>query len=497
MRKYLLDVGYGNILVRDRLKTEFLDGAINFEKPDESWVDENIQRNSCKKQLKETLIDMGYSSYLINKKLGIVEDTKVNIAVEGINRNIHNTYNGLADKPLVCLRSATKISAINVDIYEITNFLTDDECEQLINIINSQGVSQSLVVDKSNLPVKSANRTSHTCYFTSSDQLITDVETRIYKTLGLETKQGERIQGQKYQVGDEFKVHSDYFNSDVMRDPSTLQRSWTFMIYLNNVEDGGYTSFPFAYFANKPSRGTALVWNNLDRNNVGNEYSHHCGLPVVSGEKYILTKWIKVTEANSLDSARLSIHNFLPIFHKIGFEKINVDLDCIKKIKAWMDENEQDFVKEVPDGLINANIDARMLWFNKAPKDLQDEFIVVMKAILCDWIGYKSELVHHTTYGIREYKRDSVLLNHYDRINTHVISAIIHLDDKSDEPWPLYIEDHNFKPHQVTMKYGDIVLYESTTCLHGRPSPFKGDSHRNMYIHFQPLRWSEHVKRLS
>ena len=107
--------------------------------------------------------------------------------------------------------------------------------------------------------------------------------------------------------------------------------------------------------------------------------------------------------------------------------------------------------------------------------------------MLTKWIESKSELSHVATYGIREYKKGSSLDNHYDKINTHVISAIIHLD--SDKPWELYIEDHNFKPHKITMEYGDIVFYESTTCLHGRPTKYEGEYYRNMYVHFKPERW--------
>jgi predicted 2-oxoglutarate/Fe(II)-dependent dioxygenase YbiX len=81
------------------------------------------------------------------------------------------------------------------------------------------------------------------------------------------------------------------------------------------------------------------------------------------------------------------------------------------------------------------------------------------------------------------------LANHYDQKDTHVISAIIHLGDASDKPWDFYIEDHHFRPHRVTMEHGDIVLYESATCLHGRPEPFEGDSYCNMHVHFKPEQW--------
>jgi hypothetical protein len=138
---------------------------------------------------------------------------------------------------------------------------------------------------------------------------------------------------------------------------------------------------------------------------------------------------------------------------------------------------------------VEANMISRILDIQKAPKELLSEFQKEFQTILTKWIDYKAELSLVATYGIREYLRGSSLGNHYDKINTHVVSAIINLDDTSDKPWELYIEDHSFRPHAITMKYGDIVLYESTTCLHGRPIAFEGDSHRNMYIHFIPERW--------
>jgi prolyl 4-hydroxylase len=265
------------------------------------------------------------------------------------------------------------------------------------------------------------------------------------------------------------------------------------MIYLNDMEDddsGGYTSFPYAYVATKPKAGKAIIWNNLDASKKENVYSSHCGMPILKGEKYILTHWFKDQEINLQLKNQITEHEFFPILHKVGFEKVSLKLDCIDKIRSWMKENENDFVTEINlYGEDVKNINSKILDISKAPQDLKTDLLNNVKDLLTKWIEYKSNLQHVSTYGIREYTRGSMLGNHYDRKNTHVVSAIIHLEDKSDKPWNLYIEDHNFKPHQITMEYGDIVFYESTTCLHGRPEPFEGDSFRNMYIHFKPERW--------
>jgi hypothetical protein len=130
---------------------------------------------------------------------------------------------------------------------------------------------------------------------------------------------------------------------------------------------------------------------------------------------------------------------------------------------------------------------SNILTLDSAPKHLLDAINADFRSILTKWIDYKSELTHSATYGIREYLNNSTLPNHYDKPNTHVISAIIHID--SDAPWDLYIEDHMFAPHRITMEYGDVLLYESATCLHGRPEPYEGTSYRNMYVHCMPDMW--------
>ena len=69
------------------------------------------------------------------------------------------------------------------------------------------------------------------------------------------------------------------------------QRTWTFMVYLNNVEEGGETFF--RHFDRKfvPSQGTAVVWNNLYPDGSPNPFTIHEALPVIKGNKWVITKW--------------------------------------------------------------------------------------------------------------------------------------------------------------------------------------------------------------
>ena len=48
-------------------------------------------------------------------------------------------------------------------------------------------------------------------------------------------------------------------------------------------------------------------------------------------------------------------------------------------------------------------------------------------------------------YGIRRYTRGATLVQHVDNIPTHIISAILQIDQKVNEDWPLTIVDHKGK----------------------------------------------------
>ena len=90
-------------------------------------------------------------------------------------------------------------------------------------------------------------------------------------------------------------------------------------------------------------------------------------------------------------------------------------------------------------------------------------------------------------YGIRIYEKGAVLSSHRDRLKTHIISAIINVDQKVDEEWPLVIEDNYYRKHQILLQPGEMVFYESARLVHGRPIPLKGKHFANIFCHFMPV----------
>ena len=104
-----------------------------------------------------------------------------------------------------------------------------------------------------------------------------------------------------------------------------------------------------------------------------------------------------------------------------------------------------------------------------------------------EWSGQK--LIPTWVYGIRSYLNNVSLKMHVDRIETHHISAIVIVDKDEREPWPLHIYDNFGKLHKVFAEPGQIILYESAKCMHGRPEPFQGNYFRNFYVHYRLADW--------
>jgi len=456
-----------------------------FKKDWEEWIDHNISLGNCKNIMFQKSLDAGYSYDLIKKKLNMDYVLSSVLPEELTNK--------------CALKNAIRVNNENLEIYKIENFLNNEECDKLIQNINSSNLLDSQTININEKNVVNSFRTSKTCHFEYTD-FINNIDTRICKTIGINNRFAEKMQAQKYVIGQEFKLHTDYFDNDILskNDSIKSQRTWTFMVYLNDMPDessGGHTCFPYAYLSFQPKRGMAIIWNNLNKGNV-NIFSHHQGMPILKGEKYIITKWFREKETEFSIPNQVSEHQFLPIFHNVGFEKKKLKLESIDKIKEWMNNNINKFTKEQlsTNTEIENKINSNILSFNNAPSELQELFKNEISVLLYEWINYKTNLNYVCTYGIREYLKGSILKNHYDKKESHVISAIIHLDDKSEKPWPLYIEDHHFRPNEIEMEYGDVVFYESTTCLHGRPTPFNGYYYRNMYIHFKPEKWEEYIR---
>ncbi len=140
-------------------------------------------------------------------------------------------------------------------------------------------------------------RTSESCNMDPTHPLVQQVEDKLSDLIGIDPVQGETIQGQRYAVGQQFKLHHDFFYPSEPYWPEMVlaggQRTWTAMIFLNAPEGGGHTHFEKAGIKVAPRAGNLLAWNNLDALGEPNLFSLHQGCPVTAGVKYVVTKWYR------------------------------------------------------------------------------------------------------------------------------------------------------------------------------------------------------------
>lgn len=187
-----------------------------------------------------------------------------------------------------------KIQSIfnNPNIVLFSDFLTKDECSFLINLSipklkASEGIDSST---GKNMLMK--ERTSYGTYFQRNEnEIISKIENRISKVLNFPVFHGEGLQIIKYDIGQEYVPHYDYFVDCEKNNKVGGQRVGTLIMYLNNPDEGGETVFPNVGLNIKPILGNAVFFNYPDDSN---QNTLHGGNPVISGEKWIATKWIRM-----------------------------------------------------------------------------------------------------------------------------------------------------------------------------------------------------------
>jgi prolyl 4-hydroxylase len=185
------------------------------------------------------------------------------------------------------------VGAEGLELFVCRDFLSAADCRGLIARINAHAVPSTLYKGTE----QPGFRTSFSCHLNRLDPLIEQIETRMSQLLGIHNKHAETMQGQRYQAGQEFKAHHDFFHpGQAYWETESVrggQRTWTAMIYLNVPQEGGSTEFHHAGIGINPEAGTMLIWNNAKPDGTLNHKTLHAGTPVKKGVKHVITKWYR------------------------------------------------------------------------------------------------------------------------------------------------------------------------------------------------------------
>ena len=100
------------------------------------------------------------------------------------------------------------------------------------------------------------------------------------------------------------RPHHDFYNA--CETWAAGNRHFTFLIYLNEVESGGETTFPMLNLTVTPTAYAALVFNNRLDNGEPDERSLHEGAPPSKGYKYAINGWVRAKQLGGGAQAALS-----------------------------------------------------------------------------------------------------------------------------------------------------------------------------------------------
>jgi prolyl 4-hydroxylase len=178
-------------------------------------------------------------------------------------------------------------------IYEIDNILSNEECDRLIKYTKYKTLSESTVFNNTsgNNELRN-NRISKTTWFKLHENDIVSKCSNIAKTLTNKNDYNlENLQLVYYSVGGYFQPHHDATKDTDVKTLVT-SREYTLLIYLNDVEEGGETVFPYLNLEIKPKKGKGILFRTLDDDNKIIYESLHGGKPVIKGEKWVCNNWI-------------------------------------------------------------------------------------------------------------------------------------------------------------------------------------------------------------
>ncbi len=265
---------------------------------DRSWIDwaiENLEKGYPKEGISRIMLDNGMTMENVSELLDFDADKPVGITKRDDLQSI------LPLKGTI-IPGKKRIMNDYVELYQFEDFLSRKQCDEFKSLLVDDGARSTVVADN---PIHEV-RTSSSFTFNYGDEippLVTETQARLCGLVGVDLENAEALQCQIYKTDQRYKAHHDFFNAVasppyVSYDGKTRngQRQWSALVYLRDSESSCGTLFPMIREEFTPTRGTALLWNNLYPDGKPNYYTLHCGLPAGKEKKLVLTQWIRNSE---------------------------------------------------------------------------------------------------------------------------------------------------------------------------------------------------------
>ncbi|MDR2336089.1 MAG: 2OG-Fe(II) oxygenase [Burkholderiaceae bacterium] len=271
------------------------------------WIIAQAQAGFTAPTLLKSMTDSGWNEDVAVDALeAVLRDHLNTVAVEqGLPAASAVPEPSLEDSPLFVDVGDRKVEVLmevaDPRIVLFGGLLSREECEALIEAAQPRLARSKTVETRTGGEEVNASRTSEGMFFQRGENdVVKKLEARIARLVNWPQENGEGLQILHYGPGAEYKPHYDYFDPNEPGTPTILkrggQRVGTLVIYLNNPDKGGGTVFPDIHLEVSPRQGNAVFFS-YERAHP-NTKTLHGGSPVIEGEKWIATKWLRQGEFN-------------------------------------------------------------------------------------------------------------------------------------------------------------------------------------------------------
>jgi prolyl 4-hydroxylase len=176
--------------------------------------------------------------------------------------------------------------------------LSTEECDEVIALARHRLRPSTVVDPRTGTDTIADYRNSEGMFFDLCETpLIERLDHRISRLMNGPVENGEGLQVLRYGPGGHSAPHFDFLVPSNPANTASIARSGqrvaSLVIYLNDVESGGETAFPEIGFRVLPRKGNAAYFEYANSRQQVDSQSLHAGAPVLAGEKWALTKWMR------------------------------------------------------------------------------------------------------------------------------------------------------------------------------------------------------------
>jgi prolyl 4-hydroxylase len=271
------------------------------------WLHENTGRGCTVESMVDAMVASGFDRHTATAAVDRLRSSGHDIASDSARTEPDDRYVYEAEAPIGT--NANTIRAGDREIQVIARIgrpevlvvggvLTDEECEAMIALSRDKLRPSTIVDPDSGGEGFHPERRSEGVFFQRGENdFVARIEQRMSALMSCPVEHGEGLQVLHYGHQGEYRPHFDYFPLHYKGTARHLehggQRVATLVVYLNDVESGGETIFPEVGLSVVARRGNAVYFRYMNALGQLDRKTLHGGAPVLAGEKWIMTKWVR------------------------------------------------------------------------------------------------------------------------------------------------------------------------------------------------------------